>query len=118
MSKRNPHIVPRSDVGGWAVQREGAERASSLHDTQAEAIAEGRRMAQNERSELFIHGRDGFEDQSTSYTDAVRGSNGIRAGRLETGDCQRPGGGRTAEEGSTGEERKVLARSAVVHHHG
>ena len=22
MAKRNPHIVPRSDVGGWAVQRE------------------------------------------------------------------------------------------------
>lgn len=59
MSKRNPHVVPRSDVNGWAVQREGAGRASSLHDTQAEAIAEGRRMAQNERSELFIHGRDG-----------------------------------------------------------
>ena len=56
MSKRNPHIGPRREVGGWAVQREGAERASSL---QAEAIAEGRRMAQNERSELFIHGRDG-----------------------------------------------------------
>ena len=59
MSKRNPHVVPRSDVDGWAVQREGADRASSLHHTQAEAINAARRIAQREHSELFIHRPNG-----------------------------------------------------------
>lgn len=51
MAKRNPHVVPHD--GGWAVQREHADRASSLHRTQAEAIEAGRRIAQNEHLELF-----------------------------------------------------------------
>ena len=58
-NRNNPHVVPRSDINGWAVQREGADRASSLHDTQAEAIEAGRRIAQRESSELFIHRPDG-----------------------------------------------------------
>lgn len=58
MSKgRNQHIVPRN--GGWAVQPAGAGRASSVHHTQAEAIARGRETARNQQSELLIHGRDG-----------------------------------------------------------
>ena len=57
MTKRNVHVVQRED--GWAVRREGAERDSSHHDTQADAISAGRRTAQNERLELVIHGRDG-----------------------------------------------------------
>jgi hypothetical protein len=57
MAKGNPHVVPRGDE--WAVQREGGNRASSLHPTQAEAIDAGRRIAQNERSELFIHRPNG-----------------------------------------------------------
>lgn len=58
MSKgRNQHIVPHN--GGWAVQPAGGGRASSVHDTQAEAIARGRETARNQQSELLIHGRDG-----------------------------------------------------------
>jgi hypothetical protein len=58
MSKgRNQHIVPHD--GGWAVQPAGAARASSVHDTQAEAITRGREAARNQQSELLIHGRDG-----------------------------------------------------------
>ena len=53
MAKNNPHVVPRGDR--WAVQREGTARASSLHPTHADAIAAGRRIAQSERGELFIH---------------------------------------------------------------
>lgn len=58
MSKgRNQHIVPRN--GGWAVQPAGGQRASSVHDTQREAIDRGRDVARNQNSELLIHGRDG-----------------------------------------------------------
>lgn len=57
MAKGNPHVVPRGDQ--WAVQRAGADRASSLHSTQAAAINAGRRIAQAERGELFIHGQNG-----------------------------------------------------------
>lgn len=57
MSKENIHVVPRD--GHWAVVREGAERDSSHHDTQADAIDAARQTAQRERVELFIHRPDG-----------------------------------------------------------
>ena len=58
MSKgRNQHVVPRD--GKWAVKPEGAERASSVHDTQRAAIERGREITGNQGTELFIHGRDG-----------------------------------------------------------
>ena len=57
MSKRNQHIVPHDD--GWAVRSAGSRRASSVHTTQEEAISAGREIARNQRSELFVHGRDG-----------------------------------------------------------
>ena len=54
---RNQHIVPRK--GGWAVQPAGGGRASSVHGTQAEAIARGRETARKQQSELLIRGREG-----------------------------------------------------------
>ena len=58
MSKgKNQHVVPHD--GGWAVKPEGGQRASSVHDTQREAIDRAREIAQNQHSELFVHGRDG-----------------------------------------------------------
>ena len=58
MSKRrDQHVVPHDD--GWAVKPAGGRRASSVHDTQQEAIDRGREISQNQNSELFIHGRDG-----------------------------------------------------------
>jgi hypothetical protein len=58
MGKPNVHITPDGD-GGWQSIRAGADRAGSLHDTQAEAIEAGRETAQREEVELVIHGRDG-----------------------------------------------------------
>lgn len=55
--KRNQHVVPHKD--GWAVKPAGGDRASSVHDTQREAIDRARDIAQNQHSELFVHGRDG-----------------------------------------------------------
>jgi uncharacterized protein YdaT len=57
MTKRNQHVVPHKD--GWAVRGEGAQRASTIHDTQSEAIDQARSIAQNQRTELLIHGTDG-----------------------------------------------------------
>ncbi len=37
------HVLPQQ--GQWAVKREGADRASSLHPTQAEAEKAGRTLA-------------------------------------------------------------------------
>ncbi len=57
MSKRNQHVVPHS--GGWAVRGAGSGKATSVHGTQAEAIDRARAIAQNQSSELLIHGRNG-----------------------------------------------------------
>lgn len=57
MAGKNQHIVPHK--GGWAVRGAGNSRATSVHDTQREAISQGRGIARNQQSELLIHGRDG-----------------------------------------------------------
>ena len=55
----NRHVVPNPD-GGWDVRAPGAARASSHHDTQADAIDRGREIVHNAGGgELIIHGRDG-----------------------------------------------------------
>lgn len=66
MTKKKPvHVVPHGD--GWAVKREGNQRASSLHDTQAEAERVGRPAARAEQTEFYLHGRDGQIRQKDSY---------------------------------------------------
>ena len=57
MTKRNQHVIPHGDR--WAVHGAGAQRATSVHSTQAEAIARGREISQNQGTELLVHGRNG-----------------------------------------------------------
>lgn len=57
MAGKNQHVVPHPD--GWAVRGAGNSRATSVHETQREAIDAAREIAQNQRSELLIHGRNG-----------------------------------------------------------
>ena len=53
------HVVPNPD-GGWDVVKPNAQRVSSHHDTQADAIDRGRQIVGNAGGgELNIHGRDG-----------------------------------------------------------
>ena len=66
MAKKSPvHIEPHQD--GWAVVREGNERATSIHPTQAEAAKEGRDIARKEETEFFLHARDGRVREHNSY---------------------------------------------------
>lgn len=53
--------------GKWAVVGEGNSKATSLHDTQQEAIEAARQIAINQGSELIIQGRDGRIREKNSY---------------------------------------------------
>ena len=57
MPGMNQHVMPHE--GKWAVKGEGNQRATSVHDTQAEATERAREIARREKSELLVHGRDG-----------------------------------------------------------
>lgn len=60
MSKKQDRNVFQREDGTWANQRQDADRASDLHDTQAEAVESARDMLRNQGGgELSIHGRDG-----------------------------------------------------------
>lgn len=63
--KKDMHVVPRN--GEWAVRREGAQRDSSRHDTQSAAINAARQTAQQEGTEMFIHGRNGQIRERNTY---------------------------------------------------
>ncbi|MGB7374648.1 DUF2188 domain-containing protein [Pontixanthobacter sp.] len=65
MSKKGQHVVPSSN--GWKVRKAGSPRASSTHGTQKEAIETATRIARNQKTELYIHGRDGRIRERNSY---------------------------------------------------
>ena len=62
----NRHVVPNPD-GGWDVKAPKADRASSHHDTQAEAIDRAKEIVGNAGGgEVRIHGTDGrIRDSAT-----------------------------------------------------
>lgn len=62
---KNQHVVPHED--GWAVRGEGNTRASSVHDTQSDAIDQARDNARGQQSELLVHGRNGRIRARDSY---------------------------------------------------
>ena len=51
---RKPQVSVEPRNGRWAVQTDGTQRADSLHDRKADAIARGRELAGNKRTELVI----------------------------------------------------------------
>lgn len=65
MSKAGQHVVPDGDK--WSVRKSGASRASATFKTQKQAILKATEMAKNQRTELYIHGRDGRIRERNSY---------------------------------------------------
>ncbi len=65
MAKRNQHVVRHKD--GWAVRGAGSQRPTSVHSTQRAAAEAAREIARKQRTELFIHGRDGRIRERNSY---------------------------------------------------
>ncbi|TIM09615.1 DUF2188 domain-containing protein [Mesorhizobium sp.] len=62
---KNYWTTKRGD--GWAVKKEGASRASSVHSTQADAWSETRRLARGAQSEALLQGADGKIRSRNSY---------------------------------------------------
>lgn len=65
MANKDYHVVPQGE--GWALKRENAQRASSLHSTQADAITAGKELAKKQQTELVIHRPNGQIRDSDSY---------------------------------------------------
>jgi Uncharacterized protein conserved in bacteria (DUF2188) len=65
MATKGQHVVPSSS--GWNVVKAGSVRATSTHKTQDEAIVAATRLARNQKTELYIHGRDGRIRERNSY---------------------------------------------------
>jgi hypothetical protein len=65
-NKKDYHVVPDGN-NGWVLRREGADRATSRHRTQSDAIDSGRSHAINQGVEVVIHRPDGRIRDSDSY---------------------------------------------------
>ena len=57
------HVVPQASR--WGLEVDGDIR--STHDTQEQAINEGRGLAEQEQGELVIHGEDGEIREKESH---------------------------------------------------
>jgi len=68
MANKPPvHVELRGN--GWAVVREGSERANTLHPTQSEAAKAGRELARRDETEFFLHAQDGRVREHRNYGD-------------------------------------------------
>jgi hypothetical protein len=65
MAGKNQYVV-RHDRG-WAVEGKGNSRARAVHLTQEAAIRRGTEIAQNQKSELLVHRRNGQIQEHNSY---------------------------------------------------
>jgi len=66
MSKSN-HVVRSKAKGGWAVKKSGSLRASKSFRTKNEAVKYGRKLSKSEKTELYIHKKDGSIQNRNSY---------------------------------------------------
>jgi hypothetical protein len=64
-ASHNQHVVPHED--GWAIKGEGNEKYTAVYKLQADAIKRAKDIAQNYKSDVIIHGRDGAIRDRMSY---------------------------------------------------
>ena len=66
MQNRAYHVVSNPE-GGWAVRREGAERASKRFQSKEAAVRYARSICQGARVDLVVHRSDGTIREKNSY---------------------------------------------------
>jgi uncharacterized protein YdaT len=66
MAKTSQHVVPHPK-GGWSVRQSGASRATRVFANQSDAVRFAQKVAREERTELYVHRKDGTVRQKDSY---------------------------------------------------
>ncbi|MEM9686278.1 MAG: DUF2188 domain-containing protein [Bacteroidota bacterium] len=67
MAKRSNHVVPSKKRGGWVVRKSGSTKASKSFDRKEDAVKFGRDLSRKEKTELYIHKKDGRIQDRSSY---------------------------------------------------
>jgi len=61
------HVVPH-ERGDWAVKREGADRASSIHNQKEDAVERAKELAKDAPlGQIIIHKKDGTIQTEHTY---------------------------------------------------
>jgi hypothetical protein len=66
MKPKSNHVIPSKSTG-WAVKKFGADRAIKNFSTKEDAVKFGRSLSVSEKSELYIHKKDGTIQNRNSY---------------------------------------------------
>lgn len=64
-TKSDVHVVRKPDSSRWQVKQSGDVQSS--HRTQQAAIERGKSIAQNDKVDVVVHGRDGKIRSKDSY---------------------------------------------------
>lgn len=54
---KSQHVVPHEK--GWAVKRIGAKKATKVFDKQSSANKHAKKIADNNKASVYVHGEDG-----------------------------------------------------------
>lgn len=68
LGERKTYFVSSHPNGGWKVQAEGASRATSVHKTKGEAVANAKELARSRPpSQLLVYKQDGSVQTEQTY---------------------------------------------------
>ena len=67
MGNKDDVWVRQREDGDWEAKREGGERASGVHDTQAEAWEQAKDLARESNSEALLTNREGKIRERNTY---------------------------------------------------
>lgn len=66
-NRKEIHVVPNFNRGGWDAKRNNAERSSKHFETKQDAMNWARDKARNDGAELIPHKKDGTIQNPNSY---------------------------------------------------
>lgn len=67
MTKKSNHVVPSTKKDGWSVKKSGSSKASKSFSRKEDAVKFARELSRKERTELYIHKKDGRIQDKSSY---------------------------------------------------